>query len=67
MYPNENLVNFAQENGIIIKKGLPFLLLLRYLCRTVWLSIRYRIKPKLIRDPKYYIDKIKQDLVILPL
>lgn len=64
MYTNDNLVNFAKENGIIIKKGLPFLLLLRYLCRTVWLSIRYRIKPKLIRDPKYYVTKIIQDLVI---
>lgn len=62
MYVNENVVSFAKDHGLEgFKVNLPRNLLLIYLVRVLYLSVRFRIKPLLVIDFDFYLNRIKKD------
>lgn len=62
LYRNQNLVNYANDKGLKLRVSFPRWTFIRYCMQTVWLMLRFRIKPKLIkRDPDFYWKRLRSD------
>lgn len=61
LYVNDNVVSFANDNGLKIEKKLPLMSFLRYLWQVLFFALRYRTKPKRIRDIPFYWHRLTTD------
>lgn len=61
LYVNQNVVDFAKERGLTIKKHFPKLTFLNYLLHTLYYAIRYRQKVLKIGDFDFYKKRLKED------
>lgn len=61
MYVNKNVVDFALERDLQIKKHFPKMTFLNYLCHTLYYALRYRMRILKIGDFDFYMKRFKTD------
>lgn len=60
IYVNDNLVRFANDRGVRIRKKFPRLTFIHYMLKCIWYCVRYRQKLKpIIRDFDFYKQRLK--------
>lgn len=61
MYANDNLVQYVTDNGGHIEKNFPRWQFLLYTCECMWRFLRYRLRPKMIEDWRFYLERLKRE------
>ncbi|MBR0038306.1 MAG: DUF563 domain-containing protein [Bacteroidales bacterium] len=62
LYVNDNLSRYFDSIGMKVSAKFPLGMFIRYILRSVWLSLRYRQRIRLIGDSDYYCTRLRQEV-----